>query len=116
MNAEEGFHYRIMGSFMMMKSSDFKACGGFDPNTFLYSEEAIMAERLKKTGKGVWYCPEVAVLHEHSATISTHFDLRIRRKMRLESDCYYFKTYRGLPIWQVSAARVTLFLKDLFGL
>ena len=113
--AGEGPHYRLMGSFMLMRSADFEACGGMDPNTFLYAEEAILSERLKKIGKEVWYDPSVQVLHEHGATIDSHYGRMRKRRMRLESDAYYYKTYIGLPPFQYAAARVTYALKALFG-
>ena len=114
--AQAGWHYRIMGSFILMRTADFEACGGMDPNTFLYSEEAILSERLKRIGKGVWYEPSVEVLHEHGATVNSHYSKVRRRRMRLESDAYYYRTYLRLPRIQYLAARLTYALKALFGL
>ena len=114
--AQEGLHYRIMGSFMLMRTADFEACGGMDPNTFLYAEEASLAERLKRLGKGVWYEPSVEVLHEHGATVNSRYSKVKRRRMRLESDAYSYRTYLRLPRLQYLAARLTYALKALFGL
>ena len=114
--AQAGWHYRIMGSFILMRTADFEACGGMDPNTFLYSEEAILSERLKRIGKGVWYEPSVEVLHEHGATVNSHYSKVRRRRMRLESDAYYYRSYLRLPRIQYLAARLTYALKALFGL
>ncbi len=114
--AAEGPHYRLMGSIFMMRAADFEACDGMDPATFLFAEEAILSERLKRMGKCVWYDPSVQVLHEHGATIGKHFSRVKRRRMRLESDAYYYRNYIGLPGWQYAAARVTYFLKAVFGL
>ena len=113
--AEEGFHYRIMGSFILMRTADFVECGRMDPNTFLYAEEAILSERLKRIGKGVWYEPSVEVLHEHGATVNSHFNKVRRRRMRLESDSYYYRTYLRLSRLQYLAAHMTYALKALFG-
>ena len=114
--AGAGWHYRIMGSFMMMRAGDFFACGMMDPNTFLYAEEAILSERLKKIGKKVWYEPSVQVLHEHGATVTAHYSLVRRRKMKLNSEIYYYKTYMGERGLKFAAARLTYALKALFGL
>ena len=113
--AAEGPHYRLMGSIFMMRSADFEACGGMDPGTFLFAEEAILSERLKRIGKCVWYDPSVQVLHEHGATIGKHFNQVKRRRMRLESDAYYYRKYIGLSHLQLFAARLTYALKALFG-
>ena len=112
--ATEGWHYRVSGSFFMVRTSDWKACGGMDPNTFLYSEEMILSERLKKDGKGVYYYPEVAVVHEHGTTTRKYFDEHRIRMMKYRSECYYYKTYIGTPNWQIYAANFTYFLKRIF--
>ena len=114
--AKEGYHYRIMGAFMLMNASDFVNCGMMDPHTFLYSEEPILSERLKRIGKRVWYDPSVCVLHDHGATINSYFNIIQRRKLRLESDSYYFKTYLSLSIFQYWLARFTYWIKYIFGL
>lgn len=112
--AAEGYHYRVSGSFFMVKTEDWKACGGMDPNTFLYSEEMILSERLKKVGKGVYYYPEVAVVHEHGTTTRKYYDKYRIRMMKFRSECYYYRTYIGTPSWQIAVARFTYFLKRLF--
>lgn len=112
--AAEGWHYRVSGSFFMVKTSDWKACGGMDPNTFLYSEEMILSERLKKVGKGVYYYPEVAVVHEHGTTTRKYFDEYRIRMMKYRSECYYYKTYIGTPSWQFYVANFTYLLKRIF--
>ena len=115
-HAAAGWHYRIMGSFMLMRAEDYTACGGMDPATFLYAEEAILSERLKKIGKKVWYEPSVQVLHEHGATVSAHYTRVRRRRMKLDSDIYYFRNYMGERGLKFAAARLTYALKAVFGL
>ena len=114
--AVAGWHYRIMGSFMLMRAEDFISCGKMDPATFLYAEEAILSERLKKIGKKVWYEPSVQVLHEHGATVSAHYTRVRRRRMKLDSDIYYYRNYMGERGLKFAAARLTYALKALFGL
>ena len=113
--AEEGFHYRVSGSFFMVKAADYSACGGMDPNTFLYSEEMILSERLKRIGKGVYYFPEVSVVHEHGATTRKYYDKVRVRELKYQSEKYYYKTYIGTPRWQFWVADLTYSLKKLFG-
>ena len=49
-NAEEGFHYFVLGCFFIVRAEDFYNCDMFDPNTFLYAEEKILAERMQAIG------------------------------------------------------------------
>ena len=112
--AREGFHYRVSGSFFMVRTSDWEAVGGMDPATFLYAEEMILSERLRKVGKKVYYYPEVAVVHEHGATTRKYYDELKVRSMKFESECHYYRTYRHTPSWQFAVARFTYSLKRLF--
>ncbi len=111
--AQEGFHYRISGSFFMVRSADYFACGEMDSRTFLYSEEMILSERLKRIGKGVYYFPEVSVVHEHGATTGKYFDRIKIRELRYRSEKYYYKTYIGTPAWQFPVGDLTYSLKKL---
>lgn len=100
-NAEEGFHYRVMGSFFMVRTSDYFMVGGMDPNTFLYAEEVILSERFRKLGKGVYYFPSVCVVHAHGATTKKTIGIQGINKYRLESECYYYHKYMGEPKWKI---------------
>ena len=111
--AEEGYHYRVSGSFFMVKAEDYFACGEMDPNTFLYSEEMILSERLRKIGKGVYYYPEVSVVHEHGATTRKYYDKVRIRELKYQSEKYYYKTYIGTPKWQFPVGNLTYSLKKL---
>lgn len=94
--AEEGYHYRIMGSFFMVRAQDFVACEMMDKNTFLFGEEMILTERIHKIGKKVYFIPTVSVLHDHNVTISKFFDLQKQYKIRFSSEAYYYSKYRNV--------------------
>lgn len=94
-NAKEGYHYKVMGSFFLMRSKDFFDCGMMDDHTFLYAEETILSERLKAIGLNVYYQPKVKVLHEHGTTTSKCLKRREQSEIRFASDAYYYKTYKG---------------------
>lgn len=100
--AREGFHYKLMGSFFMVRCQDYFNCGMMDEHTFLYCEEPILTERMKSIGLKPYYCPSVSVLHDHGSTISTHFSSARQKDMLFESECYYYRTYcktSGFQIW-----------------
>lgn len=94
--AQEGPHFRIMGSFFMMPTAAFTAIDMMDPNTFLYAEEMILSKRLEKAGYSVYFYPKVTVIHDHSATISKYIDRARKRKIQLASERYYYTTYCGV--------------------
>lgn len=111
--AAEGFHYRVSGSFFMVRTSDWEAVGGMDPGTFLYAEEMILSERLLRAGRKVYYYPAVSVVHEHGFTTRKYYDELKVRSLKFESECYYYRTYRHTPAWQFALARLTYSLKRL---
>lgn len=95
--AQEGFHYKVMGSFFLMSVKDFFDCGMMDAHTFLFCEEPILSERLKHIGKGVYYCPETTVIHAHGATMQKTVGRRGVNKYMIESETYYYHHYRKVP-------------------
>ena len=99
--ASEGFHYRIMGSFFMMRLADYNAIEGMDPNTFLYAEEMILSERLKKINKGVYYYPEAFVQHIHGATTHKSMSSDSILAEQMKSECYYYHQYLHVPKWEL---------------
>tara|TARA_B110000238_G_C16018499_1_gene392125 strand:+ start:65 stop:943 length:879 start_codon:yes stop_codon:yes gene_type:complete len=85
--------YRTMGSFLLIKTTVFKEIDLFDKNTFLGSEEEIIAEKLKKLNLAFYHLPSQYVIHDHGATTSSE-NSRLMHKYFLESKVYYFKKYR----------------------
>lgn len=104
--AKEGFHYKLMGSFFIVKAIDFYSCGMMDPNTFLYNEEAILSERMKKIGKYAYYYPNVTILHEHGATTQTFNTRKQIRDLKFKSACYYYRTYIGTNLFEIFIGRI----------
>lgn len=94
--APSGFYYRVMGSFFMTRYEDFINCGKMDEKTFLFGEEVILSERMKKINKKVYYLSSTAVLHAHGQTISKHVNLTRGAKIMYNSLLYYFKYYRNV--------------------
>jgi GT2 family glycosyltransferase len=78
----------------------FREVGGFDPNTFLYAEELIFAERLKFYGYRMYYTDVVEVVHDHGTTtrkfIPHKSSIYMERSLR-----YYYKVYRNANSWSL---------------
>lgn len=113
--AVEGPCAWVSGSCFLVDAKAFFEAGMFDPATFLYAEEAILSERLARVGKLSYYYPQVSVLHEHGAVTRKYYDRVQLRRMKFESESYYYRNYCGTPSWQIALGRFTLFLKRLAG-
>lgn len=94
-NAQKGFYHRIMGSFMILKKESFIAANGFDENTFLYAEELILSERMRRQGYGSYFLPSVKVIHNHGNVTKKAFEKKKIIDIYNTSILYYFKTYRN---------------------
>jgi len=108
--ALEGIHYRVMGSFFLVKAIDFVNCGMMDPNTFLFSEEMILAERMNAIKRYVYFYPLVSVLHEHNQTISKYILNDKRFILRYESESYYYRTYRNVSLLSTYIGKLSFHL------
>ena len=100
-NAKEGFHYKVSGSFFMVKACDFMQCRMMDPYTFLYSEETILTERMKRIGKEPYYLPTVSVVHAHGLTTKSTIGKKGINKYMIESEKYYYREYMKTPMWKI---------------
>ena len=100
--AEEGECYRVMGSFFLCPRTAWEQAGGMDSQTFLYAEEPILSERMRRVGRSVYFLPSVTVVHEHGATIRKMMTRKKAAWLQFRSNAYYYKTYKGYPGWQTT--------------
>lgn len=89
---KKGKCYWVSGAFMMVRADRFQAVEGFDSRTFLYYEEAILAERFLKKGWHFSIDPSVVVVHYEGG--STNVKNTQRDAIEMESRLLYFKDYK----------------------
>jgi GT2 family glycosyltransferase len=94
--AQEGYCYRLSGSFMLTRADVFLKAGMFDRQTFLYCEEPILSERYLRVGFKTYYYDGVSVVHEHGHTSSRVHSYLQTKKIDLDSQLYYFQKYRSV--------------------
>lgn len=86
----EGASGWISGSFMLVRKLAFESCGGFDENIFLYCEEMIISERMRKVGFETYFQPTEKIIHYHRGA-SGYF--KIAEQHQRQSMYYFYKTY-----------------------
>lgn len=89
---QSGYCYWVSGCFFLVKQSDFTAVGGFDPRTFLYSEEVILSERMKSIGKRVYFKAEASVIHLGGCSTKNLQNKMLRNYLK-QSNCIYYRDY-----------------------
>ncbi|MBG0859040.1 MAG: glycosyltransferase family 2 protein [Bacteroidales bacterium] len=68
---------QVMGSFMLMRRSDFTLLGGFDERFFLFFEDMDLAKRLLTLGKKSFYLNDVKIIHTGCGTSNSVKDRRL---------------------------------------
>lgn len=84
--------YFVIGCFFGLNLHIWHECDFFDENTFLYHEEAIIAERLRKIDSIVVHIPSLSVIHNHTYKP----EWADKNLPFWESKKYYEKTYLNL--------------------
>lgn len=97
---EDGFAYVdiVQGCFFMVKLSTLNLIEDFDPNTFLYCEESILAKKL--LGKGFRNAVAVEYYIEHNHIVKNKGLMKYKNKVFdmkcfYKSKKYYIKKYSG---------------------
>ncbi len=73
----------VQGSFMLVRTSDFNAVGGFDTNIFLYYEETDLCMRLAKLDKTCYLIPEAKYIHYSGASTPENITIKTEFKISL---------------------------------
>lgn len=92
----------VSGSFMVVKRKAFQEVGRFDEKIFLYAEEMILSERMRRKGYQTVYEPSVTVIHHHRGMNSNYFS----RKRNHISKKYYYGSYKNVH-------KSALFISDI---
>ena len=108
---ESGYVYRLEGCFMLVRKEDFLACGKFDERTFLYREEAILAERLKAVGKRMYYDASVTIRHFVGNTTSKKAPNLLLLNCELFGQRLYFSEYAKSSAVMMGLLRVSQWIR-----
>jgi GT2 family glycosyltransferase len=101
------YPYVILGCFMVLRLDYMSKIDYFDENTFLYAEELILAEKLKKFGWKMAFYPKIYVKHLHGESTKVLGEMK-KYFLQLKSDLYYFEKYRKfnkIIIWLIFLAK-----------
>ncbi|MDR2407053.1 MAG: hypothetical protein LBE13_02920 [Bacteroidales bacterium] len=91
--------YKVYGCFMLVNIPVFRKIGFFDPSTFLYCEEDIIAEKLRCINEPILYIPDITVNHQTSGVVNKCFNSTEKRNIAAQSLFYYLNKIRNYPKW-----------------
>lgn len=96
---------KFSGCCFLVRSSFLTRIGYFDENVFLYCEEAILAEQVRRAGLHSVYNGEISVVHAHRA--AEKGDPVRRLSLWSRSRRYYHAQYRGTGGISLTALRIS---------
>ena len=96
-----GYVYRPQGCCMMVDLNKMNEVNYFDENTFLYCEEPILAEKLLTKGYRCICNTSISIIHNHSKTVKSTYDIEKIIKINNESFSYYLKEYRKFNKFEI---------------
>jgi GT2 family glycosyltransferase len=105
--------YYAPGCAMMFRSGTFTTVGLFDEKTFLYYEEFIMGEKLKRAGLVTYYVPDAEVYHLQGATTAKITPAH-KYIYAVKSQKYYFSHYQQIGWLPMAALSLKVTLAFLF--
>ena len=81
----------IFGADMMLSKKVFDEFKGFDPDFFMYSEEAELSWRITSAGYQIWNIPEAKIIHIDGASTKQDSEFSGRLyKLRMKGKMIYF--------------------------
>ena len=93
------------GCFAFLKNEAANKVNFFDENIFLYTEESILAEKLRKMGFVPKYVPNVKVFHEHDYSME---GINFKREYEgTKSLIYYYYYYKNYNIFILNIAKIS---------
>jgi GT2 family glycosyltransferase len=105
--------YYAHGCAMMFRASALKKINFFDEKTFLYWEEFIVAEKLRKNKLLTFHVPTAIINHKHARS-TKKISSYSRYSNSLLSEKYYIKKYLRIRSWKlkiIEAVRILAYLK-----
>lgn len=90
-----GYVYRPQGCCMVVDVQKLSDVDYMDEYTFLYAEEIILAERLRKFGYTCACRIDTKIIHNHSKTVKETIKRNKILKIQSNSFNYYLKKYRN---------------------
>ncbi|MDY2513074.1 glycosyltransferase family 2 protein [Weissella confusa] len=96
----------ILGAFFAIKLSTFEKLGFFDDDTFLYSEEDILALRIQKLGLQSYIVPEVSFEHIGGSSTGNSLSNFKVKQLKYKSFIIFAKKYKKEKWTSIIAIRL----------
>lgn len=86
--------------FFLINSETLKSINFMDENVFLYFEDFILCNKIRKKGLDIVLCNDVKIKHLYSVSVDKNFKTIKKKRMFSESAFYYHTTYHNINYMQ----------------
>ena len=84
----------LHGSSLCISKEAFQKTGGYDEEFFLYEEEKVIGQKLRRAGYKSYLCTICSYLHEDSGSTKKSLKSLVQRqKLRQQSEALYARKY-----------------------
>ena len=84
----------LHGSSLCISKEAFLKTGGYDEEFFLYEEEKVIGQKLRRAGYKSYLCTICSYLHEDSGSTKKSLKSLVQRqKLRQKSEALYARKY-----------------------
>lgn len=121
-NKKECSVYAVPGSMLLVDAKKMMSVGGYDEDFFLYYEEHVLAEKMKKAGYETIFLPDAGYIHNHHVSIRKAFKRwSPQRLLRCKSCLLFLKKYKQISSFSLLLAelfvqyvKVEMFFYDIY--
>lgn len=104
---QECLVYAVPGSLLLVDAKKMMEVGGYDEDFFLYYEEHVLAEKMKKTGYGTVFRLDAGYIHNHHVSIRKAFKKwGPQRLLRCKSCMLFLKKYKNVSCYTLLLAKL----------
>ncbi|MDT0166887.1 glycosyltransferase family 2 protein [Actinotalea sp. AC32] len=95
----------VTGCLFLMPRALWDEVGGFDPDYFMYGEDADLSRRVRDRGRRVWITPDAVALHEGGASSSSSARKAV---MLMQGKVTYVRKHAAPPLaWALRTLLLT---------
>lgn len=92
--------------FFLINSETLKSINFMDENVFLYYEDYILCNKVRKKGLDIVMCNNVKIKHLYSVSVDKNYKTVNKKKMFSESVLYYHSTYHDINFIQKKLLKI----------
>lgn len=101
--------------FFLINSETLKSINFMDENVFLYYEDYILCNKVRKKGLDIVLCNNVKIKHLYSVSVDKNYKTVNKKKMFSESALYYHSTYHDINFIQKKLLKIMASLDILLS-